>query len=98
MTQLPRPASIVLVDDDDPVRRSLQLLLRSHGYDVRAYASGVGLQQDREALRGDCLVADLLMPQMDAVQLLAELRASGWYGKSLLISGFLDSAWEARAR
>lgn len=88
---------ILLVEDDDAVRRSIQLLLRSRGYEVRSYASAVGLASDAEALRAQCMIADLVMPQTDAIQLLAEMRAAGWTGRSVLISGHLDGGWEARA-
>lgn len=95
----PEPApSILLVEDDDAVRRSLQLLLRSRGYDVRAHASPVGLSRDARALRSACLVADLMMPQIDALELLAEFRAAEWTGKAVLISGYLDPRWETKAR
>lgn len=89
---------VILVEDDDAVRRSLQLLLQSHGYDVRSYPSAVGLVPDVVLLGCTCIVADLMMPQIDAIQLLAELRAAGWRGKSILISGYLDARWEERAR
>jgi two-component system, LuxR family, response regulator FixJ len=89
---------ILLVEDDDAVRRAIQLLLRAHGYDVRAYPSGVGLARDAEALRSCCMVADLLMPQTNAIQLLREMRAAGWAGNSILISGFLERGLEAAAK
>jgi CheY-like chemotaxis protein len=89
---------ILLVEDDAAVRRSLQLLFRANGYDVRAYSSPRGLASDQEALRSDCLVADLMMPDQDAVGLLSELRAAGWQGPAVLISGFLTKEQEARAR
>lgn len=94
--QLPSP-SVLLVEDDDAVRRSLQLLLRSQGFEVRAYPSAVGLAGDIQAKRCDCLVADLMMPETGAVQLLAELHAAGWAGKSVLISGFLNPTREKSA-
>lgn len=94
----PSGPCILLVEDDDAVRRSLQLLLRSRGYEVRAYASPVGLSCDPSALRCGCIVADLMMPQIDALQMLAEFRTAGWNGKAILISGYLDPRWEARAR
>lgn len=90
--------SVILVEDDDAVRRSLQLLLRSRGYEVRAYPTAVGLARDTVALDGACLIADLMMPQVDAIQLLREFQAAGWRGKSVLISGFLDATKEADAR
>ena len=89
---------ILLVEDDASVRRSLQLLLRSQNYDVRAYGSGQSLSEDPEALKADCLVADLCMPDTNGVTLLKELRAVGWQGPAILISGQLDEAWKALAR
>jgi two-component system response regulator FixJ len=90
--------SVLLVEDDDAVRRSLQLLLWSRGYDVRAYPSGVGLAREPAAMSCGCIVADLMMPEINAIQLLDGFRAAGWSGKSILISGFLDQASEAKAR
>lgn len=93
----PKPC-VILAEDDDAVRRSLQLLLQSRGYDVRAYPSAVGLAGDTVALGCACIVADLMMPQIDAIRLLAEFHAAGWKGKSILISGHLDARWETKAR
>ena len=94
----PTQPCILLVDDDDAVRRSLQLLLSSRGYAVRAYPTAVGLARDPCAFGCNCLIADLMMPQTDALQLLSQLRGRGWTGKSILISGFLDRQWETKAR
>lgn len=95
------PASrpkILLVEDDDAVRRSLQLLLGAHGYQVMAYPSAVGLAEDPNALLAACLIADLIMPQTSAIDLLNELHTAGWMGKAIMISGHLDDDWEERAR
>jgi FixJ family two-component response regulator len=88
---------VLLVEDDSAVRRSLQLLLCGHGYDVRAYPSGAGLAQDPEALRSDCLIADLVIPDGNAVTLIARLREAGWEGPAILISGHLTNEWTERA-
>lgn len=88
---------VLLVEDDAAVRRSLQLLLMGQGYDVRAYPSAAGLAQDPEALRADCLVADLMIPDGNAVTLLSDLRSSGWKGPAVLISGHLTNEWAERA-
>ncbi len=88
---------ICLVEDDDAVRRSFQLLLQARGYEVRAYPSAFGLAHSRGAHCCDCIIADLMMPRTGALQLLAELRAEGWAGRSILISGYLDLGWEAKA-
>ena len=89
--------SILLVEDDDAVRRSLQLLLAASGYMVRAYGSPVGLARDPAALSCECLIADLIVPPTDAVALLGDMRSVGWNGRAILISGYLDEHWQDRA-
>ena len=89
---------VLLVEDDAAVRRALQLLLQGQGYDVRAYRSAIGLARDPEALRAACLVCDLIMPGKDAVELLGELRAAGWAGPAILISGQLDDRFRGQAQ
>ena len=80
---------VLVVEDDDAVRRSLQLLLRGRGLDVRAHASARAALADPNSRAAVCLVADLLMPEVDGVALLEALRHDGWVGPAILISGFL---------
>jgi FixJ family two-component response regulator len=94
----PARSCVLLVEDDDAVRRSLLLLLKSRGFEVKAHSSAVGLARDVAALGCGCIVADLMMPQVDALQMLAEFHEAGWNGKAILISGFLDPRWEEKAR
>lgn len=84
-----RRPCVLVVEDDDAVRRSLQLLLRGRGLDVRAHASARQALADPNTRMAACLVADLVMPEVDGVALLAALRENGWAGPAILISGFL---------
>ena len=81
---------VLIVEDDTPVRRSLQLLLAAQGYAVRAYASAALALADPNAHRSDCLIADLVMDDIDGLGLLASLREKGWNGAAILISGHLN--------
>ena len=83
--------SVLVVEDDDAIRRSLQLLLRSRGFDVRAYASPGFALADKENRTAVCLISDLVLPGVDGIMLLADLRLEGWSGAAILISGYLDS-------
>ncbi|KQY29953.1 regulator [Caulobacter sp. Root1455] len=95
----PARPRLLLVEDDPGVRRALQLLLRGRGFDVRAYAVGAALIADLQAqMDAVALVADFKMPQIDGVALLTALRAAGWNGPALLITGFPSREVEARAR
>ncbi len=89
---------VLLVEDDHGVRRSIQLLLRGRGLDVRAYASGAALLADPRALSAACLVADYRMPEMSGFDILRGLRDLGWRGPALLITGFHSAELVARAR
>ncbi|HEX6260226.1 MAG TPA: response regulator, partial [Woeseiaceae bacterium] len=82
----------------DAVRRSLQLLLCSKGLEVRAYRSARQAISDPLTRGASCLVADLVMPEIDGIELLDTLRREGWYGPAVLISGFLTDALEQQAR
>lgn len=90
-TRIQERKRVLLVGGDDPNRRAIQLLLQSHGFDVRAYGSPAGLAQLTEALTASCLVADLMLGDGDGVRLLHELRDAGWKGRALLISGDLTT-------
>ena len=96
-SQQGRP-QVLLVEDDHGVRRSLQLLLRGRGLDVRAYASGAALLADPRALSAACLVADYRMPEMSGFDVLRGLRDLGWKGRALLITGFPSAELVAQAR
>jgi RNA polymerase sigma factor (sigma-70 family) len=60
---------VYVVDDDEPMRDSLQWLLESNGHAVEAYASAEAfLEAWREDMRG-CLVLDVRMPGMSGLEL-----------------------------
>lgn len=95
----PRTAFTILIsDDENAVRRSMQLMLCACGYSVRSYASGNALIADPQALSADCLVVDYRMPDVDGFSVLQELRAKGWEGKALMVTAYCDHALETRAR
>ena len=59
---------VLIVDDDEAVRRLLELLLRTSGYDTVSATNGVeGLERMHRQL--PCLVLlDMMMPQMDGFE------------------------------
>ncbi|OAN64926.1 response regulator [Sphingomonas sp. TDK1] len=82
----PSGVRLLLVEDDAPVRRSLQLLLRGCGYDVRAYADGRRVLVDPAAQEVMCLITDHQMASIDGISLLRALRALGWSGVAILLT------------
>lgn len=86
-TLAPSRPTILLVEDDPGVRRSLQLLLRAQGYDVKAYFEG-GPLEDEQSLAAACLITDYRLGDTDGLAILAMLRARGWDGPAILITAF----------
>ena len=85
-----RQATVHVVDDDDAVRSSLRLLLKSAGLPTIAHASA---QEFLAAWDGDqpgCLVLDVRMPGMSGIELQAELNQRGAIIPVIFISGHGD--------
>ena len=93
-----RIARILLSDDDAGVRRSLQLLLRSKGYEVVAYTTGTALLLDAHTQSGDCLIVDCSIPDIDGISILKRLRSSGWRGTAILITAYYADRLTKSAR
>jgi two-component system response regulator FixJ len=60
---------VYLVDDDDAVRDSLGLLLRSIGLDCALYGSALDFLEHYDPSRHACLVADIRMPGLSGLEL-----------------------------
>ena len=93
----PERPEILVVEDNSAVRRSLQLLLVARGYQVRAHASSSQALADPAARSAACLVADLMMDEVDGITLLETLKGQGWAGPAILITGDAESERAQRA-
>jgi two-component system, LuxR family, response regulator FixJ len=54
-----------LVDDDPAVRRSVGFMLKTSGYQVQSYETGVDLLKAAGDLANGCVLPDIRMPGMD---------------------------------
>src|ERR687885_477068 len=68
------PPSILLVDDDQNVLRSLRAALESHGYRVRSALNGPMALEACAAERPDVVLLDLALPGLDGVEVCRRLR------------------------
>jgi DNA-binding NtrC family response regulator len=89
--------TILLIDDDDSLRRVVEYNLREDGYQVVTAADGrSGLQRFQES-DVDLVLTDVRMPEMDGVELLAHLKAMRQDLPVIMLTahGTIDSAVEA---
>ncbi len=86
-------ATILLVEDDQAVRRIASEVLRKRGYEVAQAANGEEALALAAKLPGlDLLVTDVIMPKMGGRELAGKLAASHPSMKVLFISGYTENA------
>lgn len=82
---------VLIVDDDDAVRRSLARVVRAAGYDVDVFASAADFLARRP---GDdavcCLVLDVRMPGVSGLDLQAALALPGHRWSIVFVTGYGD--------
>lgn len=85
-----RPPVVHVVDDDDAVRGSLNLLLKSAGLIAATHASAESFLAAYDPERPGCLVLDVRMPGIDGLELQQELNRRGMIIPVIFITGHGD--------
>lgn len=67
-------SSILVVDDEPGIRELLCLMLESEGYNVTAAQDGLEASKLMAAKPVDIVITDLLMPERDGLEFIAEIR------------------------
>jgi FixJ family two-component response regulator len=68
-----KPSVVVIVDDDELIRRSLGGLMKQAGFTALTFASAEEFLTSGEERRTACLVTDIRMPGMSGLELQAKL-------------------------
>ena len=79
-----------VVDDEEPIRRSIDFLLRTAGFDVRKWPDGESFLKgvDREGTA--CVLLDVRMPGMDGLQVQAAMAEKGINMPVIVLTGHGD--------
>jgi len=86
-----------LVDDDEAIRRSVGFMLKTSGFHVRSYESGVELLKSASSLEPGCILLDIRMPGMDGLEVQSTLRAKGISLPVIIMTGHGDVALAVQA-
>lgn len=81
---------VYVVEDDEAVRHSLQVLLKLKGLRAEGFASAEELLAAWRAEWAGCLIVDLRMPGMSGVELLGRLRERGCELPAIVITAHGD--------
>jgi FixJ family two-component response regulator len=91
------PATVVVIDDDDAVRGSLQLLLKSINLLVTVYASAQEFLPSYVLDQPGCLIVDVRMPGMNGLELQQKLNLRGAMIPVIFITGHGDISMAVEA-
>jgi two-component system response regulator FixJ len=85
-----RPPVVFIVDDDEAVRGSLRLLLKSVGLTPNAMGSAREFLTRYDSTQPGCLVLDVRMPEMSGLELQEQLNLQGAVIPVIFITGHGD--------
>lgn len=81
---------VYLVDDDDAVRRSAGFMLKTSGFEVESFASGMEFLKVIKGSALGCILLDVRMPGMDGLEVQRELRDMGVTMPVIVLTGHGD--------
>jgi len=87
-----RNMDILLVEDDQFVRETLQILIQSFGYKCDTAINGFKAVEKLKEKKFDVVVTDVSMPEMDGLELLAHIKKEHEYTDVIIITGYTDKA------
>ena len=81
-------ATVLVVDDEVPIRGALRRILQAHGHSVLEAVDGVDALDVLGNHGVDLAIIDLMMPRMDGLELMGRVRVEYPGTKVIVISGF----------
>jgi len=70
----PDQAIVHVIDDDEAVRQSLAFLLAAAGIEAKTHESAAAFLKVAEAIKADCVITDVRMPELSGIDLLRRLQ------------------------
>lgn len=88
-----RRCDVLIAEDDGVIREQLAELLRAHGYSVAEAANGLEALEYLRTAEAGVLLVDLMMPMMNGLELLKELKTqAATQPPTLIITAFPNTA------
>ena len=87
MPKMQKGTLIAVVDDEESVRKALQRLIRSAGFDVETFPSGAEFLTSMQHHEPACLVLDLHMPGVNGFDVQDELNQARVHLPVVVITG-----------
>jgi DNA-binding NtrC family response regulator len=83
-----KPARIIIIDDDENIRKVLQTILEDEGYFVEtAQTANEGIKKTENTFYNLALI-DVRLPDMEGIELLTKLRETKPKMRKIIVTGF----------
>lgn len=94
------PARILVIDDDDSVRKVLKVALEGEGYKVDTAESGAQAIEKSQLGVYNMALIDIRLPDMEGTKLLSELKETTPKMRKIIVTGYpsMQNAIEAVKR
>jgi len=69
---------IMVVDDEEPMRKLLRVNLTVDGYDVITASNGISALELMEGHEPDLIILDAMMPEVDGFAVAGRLKGQNW--------------------
>jgi FixJ family two-component response regulator len=89
--------TVFLVDDEPAVVKAMSRLLRTKGYDVRAYTSPLDFLAQHDPAVAGCALFDVSMPALNGLELQEAMTAAGLGRPVIFMTGKGDIPMSVRA-
>lgn len=88
---------IHIIDDEDSIRRSAGFMLKTSGFAVETWTSGVEFLKNVKNAAPGCILLDVRMPEMDGLEVQQELSQRGVSMPVVVLTGHGDITIAVRA-
>lgn len=75
--------TVLIVDDEHPLLRALEINFRAHGYTVLKADTGTSALKTAARTPADIIILDLGLPDMDGVDVIRGIR--GWTNTPIIV-------------
>ena len=86
-----------IIDDEESVRRGASFFLKTSGYAVRTWESGVAFLKEVRHAETGCILLDVRMPEMDGLEVQQQLNERGVTMPVIVLTGHGDVGTAVKA-
>ena len=81
---------ILIVDDEQPIRETLEMVMLGKGYDVVTVGDGLSAIRAFERERPDVVILDIRLPEMDGIRVLQQLKKKQKEAPVIMMTAYHD--------